>query len=231
MVWYDESVQINIYLDPSKTYFQMTTYNPDVRLDVIYPVVYIHMYAGLTEANADQVKGTSRSIITRTSARLPTNAYTDVAPCSYFRFAVPRIQGGGDYLLGAGGPGRLFVAALPAQFFCPPPVPQGRSVRSRSIPLYSQMASLVLTRCGIAGGVAAEGAISSSREQATETWPTIRSSTTPTSKSQSTDEREREKVTAAAFVFELNKTEKRKRVAWWRVTCGKRTMQMGQSQT
>ncbi|ELR22174.1 CD36 family protein [Acanthamoeba castellanii str. Neff] len=56
VVWYDESVQINIYLDPSKTYFQMTTYNPDVRLDVIYPVVYIHMYAGLTEANADQVK-------------------------------------------------------------------------------------------------------------------------------------------------------------------------------
>jgi hypothetical protein len=64
-VWYDESVQINIYLDPSKTYFQMTTYNPEVRLDVIYPVVYIHMYAALTEANADQVKGTSRSVITR----------------------------------------------------------------------------------------------------------------------------------------------------------------------
>ncbi len=79
MVWYDESVQINIYLDPSKTYFQMTTYNPEVRLDVIYPVVYIHMYAALTEANADQVKGTSRSVITsRVRACPPTNPYTNV---------------------------------------------------------------------------------------------------------------------------------------------------------
>jgi hypothetical protein len=80
-VWYDESLQINIYLDPSKSYFQMTTYNPDVRMDVIYPVVYIHMYAALTEANADQVKGAPATLTLQCSPTHPltlTNGHSSL---------------------------------------------------------------------------------------------------------------------------------------------------------
>jgi len=56
IIWYNESLQINIYLDPSKSYFNMYIYNPKVRLDVMYPIVYIHMYAELTESLANEVK-------------------------------------------------------------------------------------------------------------------------------------------------------------------------------
>ncbi len=57
VVHYDESLQINVYLDPTKDHLEMTTFNAQVKMDVIHPVLYIKQYAALTNDNANEIKG------------------------------------------------------------------------------------------------------------------------------------------------------------------------------
>jgi hypothetical protein len=88
----NEGLQINVYLDPHKSYMPMSTFYPNVRLDVFHPIVYVKQYVTLTDKNAQQIKDSLylglllKDVLFWTSLAVGACLLLTFVPCSLVAF-------------------------------------------------------------------------------------------------------------------------------------------------